>query len=209
MIKDYFKRIKKFTTFGLSNFVATAIYSIFWMYLATTAEKTEYGEIGFLMSIATVAFAFSALGLDRIIIVYGAKNENIFSPTYLLGLISSLVTVIVTYIIIQNIFVSLFIFGIMIFYLFQANLTSENPTSSAPRARSSSCAALVRDGCRRPSSPRPAASACRSPSAGTGSQPRRLQRRARGRCMSFGGRVRKFKTTYPYSLQIPVSCSMV
>jgi len=125
LISKYFKKLKNFSTFGLSNFLGSSIFALFWFYLASSVEKTEYGEIGYLMSIAYVAIAFSTLGLERTIIVYGAKDENIFSPTYSLGLVSAGITAIVAYVIIQNVFVSLFIIGMMIFYLYQANFTRE------------------------------------------------------------------------------------
>jgi len=123
--RNFFLRTKNFFVLGISNFVATGIQAVFWIYLASIVNKIEYGEIGFLISIANVAFAISVFGLDKTMIVYGAKNENVFSPVYTLGLISSSVVSIITYIIIQNIAISFLIFGSMVFLLHQSDLTSK------------------------------------------------------------------------------------
>lgn len=134
MVKtNFFKGTKNYLRLGFSNFIATGIYAIFWMYLAAVVEKTTYGELGFLMSIANVANAVAALGIGRMMIVYGAKNENIFSPAYALGLISSSMVSIVIYVIIQNVTVSFLIFGMMFFYLNESDLISKKRYASVSK----------------------------------------------------------------------------
>ena len=62
---------------------------IFWFYFASYLQIEEYGELGYLLSIGTVGFAFAGLGLNHLIIVYGAKKENVLTPSYEISLISN------------------------------------------------------------------------------------------------------------------------
>lgn len=117
--------IKNYLTLGLSTFITSGVGAIFWMYLASVVGKTSYGELGFLMSVANVGLAVATIGLGRMMVVYGAKNENVFSPAYAMGLISITAVSIITYAIIQNVAVSFLIFGMMIFYLNESDLTSK------------------------------------------------------------------------------------
>jgi len=89
-------------------------------------EKDQYGQLSYLVSIAAVGFIISTLGLGRTIIVYGAKKENVFSPAYALAVISSLITSIAAYVIFQNIAVSFFILGQIIYLLNDADLLSKS-----------------------------------------------------------------------------------
>jgi O-antigen/teichoic acid export membrane protein len=107
------------------KFATVGITSIFWIYLATFLEKSEYGMLGLLISIATIGQAVSNLGLNKTIIVYGSKNKDIISSAYFLGLVASSIVSIVTYLLVQDIFVSFLIIGLSIFALEQAHLTSE------------------------------------------------------------------------------------
>jgi len=93
----YFKtKLKNLLTLGSSNVFASIIGGLFWLYLASFLEKTEYGELGFLMSFATVASVVSLLGLGTVTVVYGAKKENVFPSSYILILISSSIVALVT-----------------------------------------------------------------------------------------------------------------
>lgn len=125
MVKGVFSGTKNYLILGFSTYASSGINAIFWLYLAHFLTKEDYGKLGFLISIATVAFALSSLGLNRTIIVYGAKNENIYSSSYVLGLISAFIASIIVYVLIDNIYVSIMTMGLMISYLNEAYLTSK------------------------------------------------------------------------------------
>lgn len=125
MTNGIFSGTKSFLILGFSTYASSGINVILWLYLAHILTKDDYGQLGFLISIATVAFALSSLGLSRTIIVYGAKNEDVYSPSYSLGLISVLISSIAVYVIINNIYVSILTVGLMISYLNEAYLTSK------------------------------------------------------------------------------------
>ena len=48
---DSKKGIKDLLTVGTSLFISQIILGLFWLYLATILTKSDYGELGFFMSI--------------------------------------------------------------------------------------------------------------------------------------------------------------
>jgi len=119
------KSLKDLLALGGSNFASTGIMALFWLYMATFLTKEEYGETGYLMSIAFLGFAFSQFGLGKTVVVYGAKKENVYTAAFSLGLITSAITSVVAFIITQNISIVFVIFGLMIFMLVMSDLMSK------------------------------------------------------------------------------------
>jgi len=85
----------------------------------------EYGDVGFLMSIATVGATIGLLGLNHVIMVYQAKGENVFPTAFIIILFSSSITSIVAFVLTQNLFVSLFLSGLTLFFILVARLNSQ------------------------------------------------------------------------------------
>src|SRR3989304_1937725 len=108
-------KLKELLSLGAVNISASIILSFFWVYLASILQKTEYGELGFLFSIANVAVTISLMGLRALVIVYESKNENVFPPSFLLVLITATITSAVTFVLTQNVLVSVLIIGMVIF----------------------------------------------------------------------------------------------
>ena len=108
-------KIKDLLALGTSNILASAILGIFWLYLASLLGKSEYGELGFLMSVVNVGAAIALLGTRQMVPVFESKKMNVFYPSFILVLISSNLTALVSYIIFQNIFASFLIIGTAIF----------------------------------------------------------------------------------------------
>jgi len=119
------KKIKDIFSLGMSNLFAKIILGIFWLYIATILTKSQYGELGFLISIAFVGGAISLLGLRSTIVVYESKNENIFPPSFIIGLISSSITTSIVYVLTQNISVSILVMGITVFELLLSAVNSK------------------------------------------------------------------------------------
>ena len=98
---------------------------IFWFYFASIFDKDEYGELGYILSIGTIGFAFASFGLYSLVVVYGAKKENVFVPAFTLGILTTSVASLVVFILTQNIFLVLMIWGSALFNLMTANLISK------------------------------------------------------------------------------------
>ena len=119
------KKAKDFLTLGSSNMISSLVYGIFWLYLASIIQKTEYGELGFFMGIMNVGLTISLLGLRSTIMVYEPKKENVFPAAFVLILISSAISSIVVYFITQNLVVSILLVGVSIFTIILTGLNSK------------------------------------------------------------------------------------
>ncbi len=122
--KNFFTNYKDHLLILTSRILAAVISGFFWFYLAVLLTKNEYGELGFLISIATIGHALSLLGLHQVIVVYEAKKEDILAPSISLGLLSAIIVSVISYVFIQNIQVSLLIVGIMFFTLLTVHLNA-------------------------------------------------------------------------------------
>lgn len=119
------KKLKDLFTLSTSNVSASLILSVFWLFIASVMEKTEYGELGFLMSIANVGAAFALLGLRSTIVVYESKQENIFPAAFVLILISASIAAVISFILTQNLMVSFLIYGMALFRVILSGLNSQ------------------------------------------------------------------------------------
>ena len=91
------KIIKDLGSIGIADITASAIGSIFWLYLASLLTAENYGEIQFFVSIAGMAYAISMLGARNTIVVYVAKKielrKTLFTISILGGIAVSIVLV--------------------------------------------------------------------------------------------------------------------
>jgi len=112
---DSKKGINDLLSVGSSQFIAQIILGLFWLYLATILSKSDYGELGFLMSIVYVAAVVSVLGLGTTVVVYEVKKENIFPASFIVVLIAATITAVVTFLLYQNFAVSILAMGQAVF----------------------------------------------------------------------------------------------
>ncbi len=112
----YFKtKIKDFMSLGSANFFASLIGGLFWLYIAKILDKTQYGEIGYLISFATLAGGLCILGFGTLIVVYEPKKENVFPSSYVLVVIASAIAAVIVFIFVQNIIISFLVMGMASF----------------------------------------------------------------------------------------------
>ena len=100
-IKEILIQRKGLVTIASSDILGTAITAIFWFFLASVIKPDEYGEIFYIISIASIAFSLSNVGTENNTIVFTAKRKNL-EPTLttislLFGTVSSLVLIIIFY----------------------------------------------------------------------------------------------------------------
>lgn len=111
----FFGKIKNLAAVGTANLVANGISSLFWLYLASLLGKEGYGELGYLIAIVGIASAIASVGSKNTLIVYGSKEINIQATVFFIILITSSVTAIILFIILDDILVSVFPIGFVIF----------------------------------------------------------------------------------------------
>ena len=112
-----FVRFKDLAAIGVSNLISSAIGGLFWIVLATLMDAEAYGEIGYYLSIASIVGVSATLGASNTIMVYTAKGEKLQkSFLYLVGT-SGIISSIIIFLLLQNLGVSIFVLGYVIFNL--------------------------------------------------------------------------------------------
>lgn len=117
VIKEFFTKSIGLTKIGFTNAVDIAIAAIFWLYLATILSSESYGEISYFIAIAALTSVISFLGSGNTLMVYIPKGIKLQSTIYFVAIIIGLVAAIVVFVIFQNIAISIFIIGQVIFSL--------------------------------------------------------------------------------------------
>jgi len=86
---------------GSADIIGTGLTAIFWFFLASQIESTQYGQIHYLLSIASIAYLISLIGTSETIVVYSAKNiklqPTLFLISILAGIISSIIILLIFY----------------------------------------------------------------------------------------------------------------
>ncbi len=119
-------KFRDLSFYSIGTLVTNGIGGIFWLYMASLLGTEGYGEISYLISIGIMAGTISLAGMSNLLIIYGAKNIKIQSTIFLIGLISSGITAsIVFFVVDNNITISLYIIGYVIFTLITAELIGQ------------------------------------------------------------------------------------
>jgi len=116
-LKESFYRFKDLASIGIANLVSTAISAVFWLYIASLLGAENYGELGYLIAIAGVASVISLVGAGNTLTVYTAKEVKIQATFYFVAIISSIVTSILIFVLFNNIGISFYVIGYVIFGL--------------------------------------------------------------------------------------------
>ena len=132
-MKDIWNQLKIITNkfrdlslYSIGTLVTNGIGGIFWLYMASLLGTESYGEISYIISIGIMAGTISLAGMPNLLIIYGAKNIKIQSTVILIGLISSgIVASIIFFVVDNNITISLYIIGYVIFTLVTAELIGQ------------------------------------------------------------------------------------
>jgi O-antigen/teichoic acid export membrane protein len=119
-------RFRDLSLYSIGTLVTNGIGGMFWLYMASLLGTEGYGEISYLISIGIMAGTISLAGMSNLLIIYGAKNIKIQSTVFLIGLISSgIIASIIFFVVNNNITISLYIIGYVIFTLVTAELIGQ------------------------------------------------------------------------------------
>jgi len=116
------KGLKSISQIGAATAGGNAIAAIFWIYMADLMGQEDYGELGYMLSIAGIASTISILGGQWTMSVYTAKGVRIESSLYFISIITSTVSAIILYFLFENIGMSVYVISIVIFNLFTAEI---------------------------------------------------------------------------------------
>jgi len=102
-------KILDISSVGLTDMVGTATVAIFWFYMASELGPENYGEITYLISIASLVSGLALFGSNHTIWIMTAKKVDIEATVFLITTITTLIGALVIFILFLNIGVSLVI----------------------------------------------------------------------------------------------------
>jgi len=113
---------KDVSTIGIVDIAGNGIAAAFWFYIASILSPEEYGEISYIIAIASIVAIVALPGVQNALTVFGAKKIKIQSTLYLLSIILGSIGSIVVFILFQKFEMSLLVIGYIIFNLVVADL---------------------------------------------------------------------------------------
>ena len=116
------KGLKSISQIGAATAGGNAIAALFWIYMADLMGQEDYGELGYMLSIAAIASTISIVGGQWTMSVYTAKGVRIESSLYFISIITSTVSAIILYFLFENVGMSVYVIGVVIFNLFVAEI---------------------------------------------------------------------------------------
>ena len=114
--------IKNISSLATSKITGSAISALFWLYLAGLLGQENYGELGYLIAIAGITSSITLIGGEWVMAVFTAKGKSVQPVLYLISIISSGISAIILYTIFQNVGLSVYVIGFVIFNLVIAEI---------------------------------------------------------------------------------------
>jgi O-antigen/teichoic acid export membrane protein len=106
---------KGLLSIGLADIVGTGITSLFWLYIASILDPAEYGEIMYLLGIASLVQLISLIGNSNALTVYSAKDVKIQSTLFVMSGIATGISLIVVTIILDRVDTGILAIGYVVF----------------------------------------------------------------------------------------------
>ena len=117
-IKNFITIPKGLTYLGIGNIVSSIISGIFWLAIARLVDVDSYGQLTYFISIAMITSIICLIGGTSTINVFTSKNLELQKTIYFLNSISSVIGGIVVFLMFENLVISLYVVGYVIFSLF-------------------------------------------------------------------------------------------
>jgi len=113
-LRQRLQEIRGLGIIGFGDITGGVISSIFWFYLASVVEPSEYGDIHFFLSMAAIASAISLFGTHESITVLTAKGHKIQSGLNIISLGISSITSLFLIIFFQRLDVGIIVIAFVI-----------------------------------------------------------------------------------------------
>lgn len=110
-------KILDISSVGLTDMVGTGIVAVFWFYIASQLGPENYGELTYLISIASLASGIALFGSNYTVWVMAAKKIDIQATIFLITGISSIIGSVIVFIFFLNVGVSLVILAYVLLSL--------------------------------------------------------------------------------------------
>lgn len=122
MMDDARKKILDFSSIGLANIIAAGTAAIFWFYIAAEIGPENFGELMYLLSIASLVSALALFGSEKTVLVFSAKNIDVQKTIYAITLTTSSIGAIVIFMLFFNISLSFTVIGFSLLVLITTDL---------------------------------------------------------------------------------------
>ena len=114
-IKNKFQKEDGIVSVGFSDIVGSGVAAVFWLYIASVMNPSDYGEIHYFLAIAGTAQIISMLGSSHALTVYSAKKENIQSTLFIISIIPTIISCIIIIMIFNRFDAGLLAIGYVVF----------------------------------------------------------------------------------------------
>ncbi|CAI9832042.1 putative Polysaccharide biosynthesis protein [Nitrosopumilaceae archaeon] len=105
------------SSMGAANAGGNAISGAFWLYVATLLGPEKYGEVGYFISVASIAAVFCMFGSGHVLTVYAAKGQNQAWSAAVIGAGSSVVGAAALYLMFAEPSMTVYMAGYVVFIL--------------------------------------------------------------------------------------------
>ncbi len=116
------RKILDISSIGITEVTVIGIAAIFWFYVAAIIGPGNYGELTYLLSIASLVSALALFGSGNTITVFSAKNIDIQKTLYLISLSLNIVGAIIIFILFSDLSLSFVIIGFSLLILISSDL---------------------------------------------------------------------------------------
>ena len=114
-LKNKFLKEDGIVSVGFSDIVGSGVAAVFWLYIASVMNPSDYGEIHYFLAIAGMAQIVSMLGSSHALTVYSAKKENIQSTLFIISIIPTIISCIIIIMIFDRFDAGLLAIGYVVF----------------------------------------------------------------------------------------------
>jgi len=115
VIKNKLMKEDGIISVGFADIIGGGISAIFWLYVASAMNPSDYGEIHYFLAIAGTAQIISMLGTSHALTVYSAKNENVQSTLFIISIIPTIISCIIIIMIFNRFDAGLLAIGFVVF----------------------------------------------------------------------------------------------
>jgi len=116
------RSIFEFSSIGITTVFSSVIAAIFWFYIASEIGPESYGELTYLISIASLVSGLALFGTNETIMVFSAKKIDVQKTLFYISLFSSTIAAIIIFIVFHNFGVSFLIIAFCLFGLITSDL---------------------------------------------------------------------------------------
>lgn len=111
------RKIFDISSIGITDVISAGIAAIFWLYIASELGPENYGELTYLISIASLVSGIALFGSNHTILVLAAKKVDIQATLYFISIIANMIGSIIIFFLFFNIGISLVIIAYTMFSL--------------------------------------------------------------------------------------------